>query len=242
MSGPPPARRRLRFRSLPVLAGALAGLAFLAGACAGGAHRVALSEPAVVADEVRAGTTPSGPWRVTLSWEYADPRGPVEGDGVLRYTPPDSLRLDLFAPGDAAMSVALTDGRLRSVGQIRDVRLPPPAFLYAAAGLFRPGAGRPDRGWEEDGVRVLLYRAGGGELAFHLKEGRLARVEERRDGRAVRRLHLRWPDTPGARTWPRSAEFRDRARESRARWTVQRAREADGPFSPDIYELPTASP
>lgn len=219
----------------------LAGIAAVAAGCAAGSSRASLADPAAVAGTLRAGSTPAGPWRLRLAWEYADPRGPVEGDGVLRYTAPDSLRLDLFGPGDASMSVALTDGRLRSVGQIRDVRLPPPAFLYAAAGLFRPGPGGPDRGWREDGARVLLYRRGGSELTFRLEGERLVRVEERRDGRAVRRLHLRWSDTADARSWPRSAEFRDRSRESRARWTVRRVRMADTPFSPDIYDLPITS-
>lgn len=195
-----------------------------------------------MARDVRSASTPEGPWRLTLTWDYADERGPVGGDGVLRYTAPDSLRLDLFGPGDGAMAVALTDGRLRSRGQIRDVRLPPPAFLYAAAGLFRPGRDRPDEGWRKGDVRVLVYRSDGAELQFHLRGSRLVRVEERRDGREVRRLHLRWSDADSASRWPGSAEFRDRARESRARWTVRRARPADAPFSPDIYDLPTASP
>lgn len=216
--------------------------AVAAGACAGASSRVPLEDPAAVARDVGAATTLEGPWRLTLSWQYADERGPVEGEGVLRYNPPDSLRLDLFGPGDGSMAVTLTEGRLRTVGQIRDLRLPPPAFLYAAAGLFRPGQPRPDEAWREEGNRMLLYRREGAELSFEVEGDRLLRVEERRDGRTVRRLHLRWSDSAGARSWPRSAEFRDRLRESRARWTVDRARPVDRPFSPDIYELPTTSP
>lgn len=219
---------------------ALAGLAV--AACATGAGRVHLEDPDALAREIRRATVPEGQWRLTLDWEYTDRRGPVGGEGVLRYTSPDSLRLDLFGPGDAAMSVALVGGPLRSVGQIRDVRLPPPAFLYAAAGLFRPGRTRPDEAWRRDSVRTLVYGTEGGELRFRFRGRRLTGVEERRDGREVRRLHLRWSDSASARRWPRSAEFRDIDRGSRARWTVRRARPADAPFSPEIYDLPTASP
>lgn len=231
-----------RHRPVGAALGAVALAVLVAGACATASSRVRLDDPAAAGRQVRAATTPEGPWRLRLAWEYADERGPVQGDGVLRYTAPDSLRLDLFGPGDASMSVALTGGRLRSVGQIRDVRLPPPAFLYAAAGLFRPGRDRPDEAWRGEGGRTLVYRTGDGELRFRLREDRLVGVEERRAGREVRRLHLRWSDTASARRWPRSAEFRDFARESRARWTVRRVRPADGPFSPEIYDLPTASP
>lgn len=235
--GRPGPRRRTAAACVVLVLAALA-----AAACAAGASRVRLEDPNALAREVRRATTPSGPWRLTLAWEYTDQRGPVGGDGVLRYTAPDSLRLDLFGPGDAAMSVALAGGPLRSVGQIRDVRLPPPAFLYAAAGLFRPGRARPDEGWRRDSVRTLVYGTDGGEVRFRLRGRRLVGVEERRDGREVRRLHLRWSDTASARRWPRSAEFRDLDRGSRARWTVRRARPADDPFSPEIYDLPTASP
>lgn len=234
----PPSRRRPGASRCAVLA--LAGLAV--AACASGTGRVRLEDPGAAAGEVRRATTPEGPWRLTLAWDYTDERGPVGGEGVLRYTPPDSLRLDLFGPGDAAMSVALVGGPLRSVGQIRDVRLPPPPFLYAAAGLFRPGQTRPDGGWRRDSVRTLVYGTEGGELRFRFRGRRLAGVEERRDGREVRRLHLRWSDSASARRWPRSAEFRDLVRGSRARWTVRRARPADAPYAPEIYDLPTASP
>ncbi len=235
-------RRRAPRRTLSTTVPAAALLGALAAACAAGSSRTPLEDPAVVAREARAAATPEGPWRLTLSWQYADERGPVRGDGVLRYTAPDSLRLDLFGPGDGSLTAALTGARLRSVGQIRDVRLPPPAFLYAAAGLFRPGRTAPAEAWREAGGRVLVYRVDGAELRFRLEGGRLVEVEERRDGREVRRLHLGWPDADSARGWPRSAEFRDRERDSRARWTVRRARPADAPFPPDIYELPTASP
>lgn len=226
-------------RGPAVLTVALALLA--GGACAGTSARVPLPEPVEVARTARA-HAPDGAWRLTLEWEYADPRGPVRGDGVLRYTAPDSLRLDLLGPGDGSIAAALTGEGLRSVGQIQEVRLPPPPFLYAAAGLFRPAAGRPDRAWRERGERVLLYRRDDAELVFRLEADRLVRVEERQGDRTVRRLELTWPDSAGSTPWPATAEFRDHGRESRARWTVRRARPADGSFPPEIYDLPPSPP
>lgn len=195
-----------------------------------------LSDPAAAAAEARRASVPDRPHRVRLSWDYTDPRGPVSGDGVLRYNPPDSIRLDLFAPGDASMSVALAGDGLRSVGQIEDVRLPPPPFLYASAGLFRPGASSPARGYRSDGDRVLLYGIRAGDtLSFRLRDGRVRRVEERRDGRLVREVELTWT---GEGAWPASAEYRDRERESRARWEMEEARPEGEPFPREIFDLP----
>lgn len=215
-----------------VLAAVLAGCAG-AGASSG----PPLANPAEVAASAREAGGPDAPHRLEIAWEYTDERGPVSGDGVVRYNPADSLRLDLFGPGGGSMSVALTGTRLRSRGQIRDVRVPPPPFLYASAGIFRPGPTPPERGYRSGEAEVLVYSAEeGGELRFHLADDRLLRVEEVRDGRVVREAVLEWAD--GASAWPASAEYRDRAEGSRARWTVEEVRVADGRFPPDIYDLP----
>lgn len=221
-------------RAARLAAGALAGgLAACAGA--GASSGPPLSAPGEVAARARRGG-PDRPHRVRLSWEYTDERGPVSGDGVLRYNPPDSLRLDLFGPGGGSMSVALAGSGLRSVGQIRDVRLPPPAFLYASAGIFRPGAPAPERGYRSDGTNVLVYPAeGGGELRFHLRKRRLRRVEEVRDGRVRRRVELAWDE---GSAWPASAAYRDVVRGSRARWETEAIRPVDEPFPRKIFDLP----
>lgn len=218
-------------------AGAVAGVL---GGCAAGtaASGPPLSSPAEVAAQLRDRAGPERPYRVRLTWDYSDPRGPVSGDGVLRFNPPDSLRLDLFGPGDGSMSVALAGSGLRSVGQIEDLRLPPPAFLYASAGLFRPRSGAPDRGYRSGEDRVLVYgTADGDSLRFRVRGRRLRGVRELRNGRTLREVELTWPDS-GA--WPASALYRDRERESRARWSLERARPADAPFPRSIFDLPRA--
>lgn len=222
------------------MAASAALAAVLVAACAarGGPGVPPLDDPRAAAAAARDGG-PDRPYRVRLSWDYSDERGPVKGDGVLRYNPDDSLRLDLFGPGGGSMSVALAGSGLRSVGQIRDVRIPPPPFLYASAGIFRPGAEGPDRGYRSDGGTVLVYAVGReGSLRFRLRAGRLQRVEERRDGRTLREVELSWPE--GGGEWPASAEYRDRTQGSRARWRLEKARPADGRFPREIYDLPPA--
>lgn len=222
-----------RLRRLAPPLGVLA-LTLLAG-CAGRPGGEPLTQPEVRAREaLTAG--PEGPHRVVLEWEYVDRRGSVGGDGVLRFNPPDSLRLDLFGAGDASMSVALAGAGLRSAGQIEDVRIPPAPFLYASAGLFRPGSDGPTRGYMEEGREVLVYPSpDGGTLHFSLRGERLVRLEERRGSRAVRELEVDWPES-GA--WPESARYRDRAEESRARWRVRDVRPEDESFPQELYELP----
>lgn len=231
--------RRPSVRSRAVgSAAVLAVVAATTGCATTGGDRTPLPDPAATAADMADGG-PSRPYRVTFRWQYADERGPVRGEGVLRFNPPDSLRLDLFSTGDASMSVALVEGQLRSAGQIQDVRLPPPAFLYATAGLFRPGLEGPEDGWEAGGDRILSYRAsGGGMLVYRLREGRIVRLEERDGGRELRRLELDWREPSDA--WPREAEYRDGTEESRARWTVEDAKVEEESFPREDYELPDA--
>lgn len=213
----------------------------LAAACAGPPAMTPLEDPAAAAGDVERVTAPDRPYHVTFTWEYADERGAVEGEGVLRFTPPDSLRLDLFSTGDASMAAALVRGSgLRVAGQIRDVHLPPPAFLYASAGLFRPGSEYPTSGYGlEDGGTLLVYAGPDGTaVRYRLGDGRLLEVEERRNGNTVRRTRLSWSREEAV--WPSRAEYRDDEAGRRARWTVERARVADEPFSPEIYDLPPA--
>lgn len=242
MRAPPsPAARPDRVSRCAVPALALALLAAASG-CAASPRLEPLDDPLEQARRAARETSPERPYHVTLSWEYADERGAVEGDGVLRFNPPDSVRLDLLSSaGDASMQVALVPGSgLRTTGRIEDVRLPPPAFLYASAGLFRPGHDRPTEALGGEGaVTVLVYEHGsGGTLRFRFEGRRLVQVEERRDGRSVRRSRLTWPDS--AATWPAEAEYRDRALERRARWRLGEARAVDEPFPPEIYDLPSA--
>lgn len=223
------------------LAGVTAAAAFVAAAgCAARspASGPPLDDPAGVARRLTVAAAPAAPTRLRFHWEYADERGPTRGDGVGRYNPPDSLRLDLFGPGDHALAVALAGGRLRSEGELRDLRLPPPAYLYATAGLFRPDSARPERGFTDGEDRILVYDVpNGAERRYVVRRDRLVRVEDVQGGQVLRRLEITWPE--GRADWPEGAEYRDRVFGSRARWSLEEATSVDEPYASDIFDLPS---
>lgn len=169
---------------------------------------------------------------VRFGWTYGDPRGDIAGEGAARYNPLDSMRLDLFTSGDVAMSVALAGDRLSSLGQIEDVEVPPRAFLFAMAGLFRPGGESP-AGYVAGADTVLTYGEPSRRLYFWVETGRIAKVEERRNGRLHARVELTWADGP----WPAQAAYRDFDRPSRVKWTTEEVRVQEEPFPTDIFLL-----
>lgn len=211
------------------------GCTWIASGCAASFQQgPPLADPAGVAERARGAGGVERPAQIRFRWEYADERGNLRGDGVARVNPPDRFRLDLFAT-EGSMSAVLVDDRLETLGEIEDVELPAPPFLYAMAGVFRPGPGGPDGGFERDGLQVLRYDAGrDGTRWYYLRGSRLERIEERRDGRLRRRIELRWGDDPA---WPREATYRDDVTPSRVRWALEAARTVDEPWSERIYEL-----
>lgn len=204
--------------------------------CAGGLERGApLPDPAEVAERAARGSGAAEPTRVIFDWEYADERGNLRGEGVGRVNPPDRFRLDLFSTGEGSMRATLVDGRLDASGDLDEIELPPPEFLYAMTGLFRPGPAPPDEGFQSGPYEVVAYpAAGGGARYFYLLGGKLQRVEERRAGSLVRRIELEWGPHP---VWPREARYRDDVAPNRVRWALERVIPQADPFPDDIYEL-----
>ncbi|MEE9578275.1 MAG: hypothetical protein V3W24_01775, partial [Gemmatimonadota bacterium] len=184
---------------------------------------------------VHEATGPPGPFRLRFDWQYADEHGQLSGEGVARYNPTDSLRLDLFAPGDASMGVSLTPSGLTTLGQIEEVRLPGPVFLYAMAGIFRPGGTPPGRGFLADSSQVLVFPVGNDSLFAHVQGSRVLRLEERRSGRVRKRIEVSWD---GLGVWPRSAEYRDFVESRRVRWELTEATEVLTKHAAEIYDLP----
>ena len=164
-----------------------------------------ISSPAELAARVGSETHASVPATLRFEWRYADRRGDVGGQGVGRYNPPDSLRIDLFTSGDVAMAIAVAGGELRSLGEIEDIEIPGLEFVYAMAGLFRPGDGVAE-GYLAGADSVLVY---GGEAVrkvyFYVRNGRLRRVEERIRG------GLRNGSTSSGRELPRGPARRSTA-------------------------------
>lgn len=194
-----------------------------------------LDDPASFAERLRETSAVDAPAFVRFDWDYGDQKGRLSGEGVARVTPPDSFRLDLFSSGEGSMAAVLADDRLSTLGQIDDVELPAPRFLYAMAGVFRPGPVQPSEGYRDGGEKVLVY-TGNERLTqhFRFRDGRLLGVEERDGGRIVRSLEIVWGDDEA---WPRHAEYRDRVAPRRVRWELVEARSPDVAFPPDIYEL-----
>ncbi len=157
------------------------------------------------------------------------------GDGVGRYNPPDSLRVDLFTSGDVAMAIAVADGQLRSLGEIEDVEIPGLEMMYAMAGLFRPGSG-PAEGYVAGADSVLVYGgAGDRKTYFFVREGRLRRVEERVHGKTVQRVNLEWHSSTG---WPSEAEYRNLVERSRVRWVIEGITSHEESHPAHAYDLP----
>ena len=193
-----------------------------------------ITDPTALERGARSGGAHPGSARIQFGWTYGDDRGTVHGEGVGRYNQPDSLRLDLFTSGDVAMAVSLTPAGLSVDGQIEDIEMPPLAFMYAMAGLFHPGADGPLGAWESGRDSVLAYPAvGGATRYFFLQSDRLRRVEDRQGGRTVRRVIVEW----SGGEWPTTAEYRDFAGRSRARWVLGEIRTREQSYPPEIYEL-----
>lgn len=195
-----------------------------------------LSDPEAVAARAARASGAERPVRVIFEWEYADERGNLRGDGVARVNPPARFRLDLFSTAEGSMRAALVDDVLHVAGDLEEVELPPPAFLYAMTGVFRPGPDAPGEGFASGPYEVVGYAVpDGGVRRFYLEGGRLVRVEERRDGRLERRIELEWGDDP---VWPREARYRDDVDpRTRVRWALERVVPQSEPFEDEIYDV-----
>lgn len=133
------------------------------------------------------------------------------------------------------MSVALTDDSLATLGQIEDVELPTPTFMYAMAGLFRPGSAAPAEGSSTESGATLAFEATDGRRRLYLFEDeRLSRLEERVGGRVTQRINISWED---GRPWPISAEYRDFERPRRVEWRLEEAVDEMARFPPEIFRL-----
>lgn len=174
------------------------------------------------------------PASLRFDWTYSDRRGSVDGQGVARYNPPDSLRVDLFTSGDVAMAVAVAGGEVRSLGEIEDIEVPELPFVYAMAGLFRPGEGTVEA-YVVGSDSVMVYASGSSRLYFRVRGARLHRVEEKHRGRTVKRVELKWNE---GEHWPDRAEYRDFGVHSRIRWDLGEITNPRESHPASIYALP----
>lgn len=197
---------------------------------------VPLPDPAAIAEVLRTGHQPSSPRLVIFRWRYYGPEGNFGGEGALRLDPAGRARVDLLGPQAATVEIAILRGdTLWLASGDGEVRLPPPTFLWAMAGVFRPPAPVPDRALGGDGETALEYDLAprGESVRFEFgPDGRLRRVVRRGDRRAHQELSLRWPDRPA--DTPEFAEFRDRREFRRIRLEVTESRE-HAPFEAHLF-------
>lgn len=79
---------------------------------------------------------PAVPHRFVIQWRYADPDVSMNGDGLVRFAPPDSARLDLFLGGGYGGGKAYLIGDTLDVPGARLIErfLPPAELLWATLG------------------------------------------------------------------------------------------------------------
>lgn len=208
-----------------------------AGTFACGARRPALvpiPDPAATAAELRARHAVSTPRLTIFRWRYHGREGSFGGEGALRLDGEGRARVDLLGPSSATVGIAVLSGdTVWRASRNREMPLPPPSFLWAMAGVFRPPAPAPSAAHAGSSETVLEYaRVNRGTLVFEFgPDRRLRRVAHRRGGRAEQELSLEWP---GDAVTPASAEFRDRREFRRIRMEVVESR-AHEPFDPTLF-------
>jgi len=168
-------------------------------------------DPAAPAAELQRATLPSSPRQITFGWVLDEAGAGFRGRGAGRFVAPSRFRLDLFGPqGESYLSAALVDGQARVPAVVQQrFKLPSPALLWAAAGIFAPPAeARLTAGRVENGVLTLRYELPEqGVLEFRARDNALLSVRrlrgggvqesvdlERGDGGALRQARYRdWP-------------------------------------------------
>ena len=229
----------MRFPSPRLAAAILPGL--LSGfACThhGRPPRVALppldldAEIALAEERSRLGRTS----RLTFAWRAREPDFRGFGVGVARVEPPDKARLDLFLEnGETAAIAALVGDELRVPHALPLELVPPPALLWAAFGVFRPGAGAQLLAGRrvDAGLEVHLRLPGGDSVRYRLRERRVAEAAVL-DGRAV--VERVVVSGPGERSdYPSEATYRN-LRDYRELKLQLESYEHVEPFPPHIWD------
>ena len=196
-----------------------------------------------LASRYRSASTPEVPRLIGFRWTYRGRQGRFSGDGGVRVNPPDSVRIDLLGPGSSGVqSAVLVDDRVGYIGEQR-VQLPPPTFLWALFGIFRPPRGEDPRAFARGDYRELVYRVSvREEVMFRFDvSGHLVAAERRSGGRTLQRIELtlaRPKDGAPGRgwVWPREARFRDLRESHEVRVEVTGAREHK-PFESAIFRV-----
>ncbi len=219
----------------------------LLAACAGSGGRAPGSWPAVPpgaepdatvqGEALDAGerTRPRGPSRLLFQWSAREPDFRGSGMGVARVEPPYRARLDLFLDnGETAAIAALVDDELRIPESLPTELVPPAPLLWAALGVFRPGAGSEMlQGSVADGTMQVRYRLGAGnEVGFRLRDGAL-RDAVLLEGDAVLQ-HVFVSGSAAGASFPGEATYRNLPDYRELKLILESVEDVDS-FPPDIW-------
>lgn len=189
----------------------LLGLLAVTG-CAGRAplgSPIAPDDAALAADALRDATRLDGPLLIRFDWDVIEQGSRGSGEGVARVEPPYRARLDLFLRnGTTVARAALVDDQLLLPRGVPEGLIPPPGLLWAALGVFRPGADAELVAARRAGeVLELSYRLPDGrELRFRVDGERIAEAELLESGTVLHRVSLTAPAEPGL---PDEATYRN---------------------------------
>lgn len=207
--------------------------------CAGSAfHSVPVLAPSEVDREVRLAeeaTRIDRPVQLTFAWRASEPDFRGWGIGVARLEPPDKARLDLFLDnGEAAAIAALVGDDLRVPAALPLELVPPPALLWAALGVFRPGAGAVAiEGRRADAAAELRFGLPGGDLLrFRMRGGGVAEAAVLRDGAEVERVVV--TGSGEGSSYPAETTYRNLRDYRELKMTLESFEHVD-PFPPHIW-------
>ena len=204
---------RMGVRRARLAAGVLLALVGVAGCARSGRPVPASSPPLNLEAEVRLAEQDSRIERasqLTFNWRAREPDFRNDGVGVARVEPPDRARLDLFLEnGETAAIAAVVGDELRVPGAMPLELVPPPALLWAAFGVFRPGDdAQPLHGRRTDGgVELHLRLPGGDTIRFRLRDRRVAEAAVLQGGAVVERVVVSQPREGSA--YPSEATYRN---------------------------------
>jgi hypothetical protein len=202
---------------------------------------VPVAEPGALVRRLQAAGTPNQPQLIEFNWRYRGREGRFSGEGALRVNPPDSVRLDLLGPGwSGVQSAVLLGDEVYYIGEQR-IELPPPGFMWALLGVFRPPAGIEPEVYRRGEWWQIVYRLSDRRSLVYTFDsgGRLVRSELREGETAVRSIRLEPAegDAGGARyRWPKEARYRDLRDYHEVRIRVVEVRE-HAPFERRIFRV-----